>query len=268
MVAADGVVLHDFAAALNSSMAFAINLFMPFRCIAAAPLEIVLEQVLGTPVSVESISFEYVGDFNVLAETAGSRPVDGEKFTSADIGVIVRRPDGERGVVLIEVKLSEGGFTHCNGRESRGNRDREVCENSAAFFDRPDRCYLRRPYRASRDRRYWEIFAAGFGSVRSAFRNAESTICPFANDFQQIMRNHALAMGLVQTEHFGFWHYGLVHHDENPDVVPHWEDYRASVAEPGPLFRLPATQLLTQALTHGSWWVDWAAYMRARYFLP
>ena len=48
-------------------------------------------------------------------------------------------------MVLLEVKLSEPDFTHCNGRTSPANQRRDVCESASLFFENPKACYLRRP---------------------------------------------------------------------------------------------------------------------------
>jgi hypothetical protein len=143
--------------------------------------------------------------------------------------------------VLIEVKLTEGGFTRCGGADSRGNRRKDVCASAARFLNEPSACYLQHPWRASRDRRYWEIFAAAHGSVRAAFPAAGDGGCPFHGDAQQIMRNHALALGLVQAGHADWWAFGLVHHDRNPDVPTPWEAYTELTADRAHLFRLPAS---------------------------
>jgi len=172
-------------------------------------------------------------------------------------------------VVLIELKLSEGEFSTCNGATSRGNRRKDVCDSAETFLADPGACYLRHPYRAKRDRRYWTIFEQEYGSVREAFPGADlGGPCPFRGDGQQPMRNHALALGLVQEGVIDFAAFGLVHHDENPDVVPAWDEYVAMVADPSALFRLPASavcdaagEALAAEPAVGTW-------LRERYFLP
>jgi hypothetical protein len=183
------------------------------------------------------------------------------------VAVIVR-DGGRRGVILIEVKLTEGGFIRCLGRKSRGNRDPQVCESAAALLAEPRRCYLTHTYRAVRDRRYWDIFAHHAGSVSAMFPHVDlQGPCPFAGDNQQPMRNHALALGLVQAGEFDFAHFGLVHHDDNPDVPPHWASYRALCADPTMLFSLGASALLAVDDPSLAWWSDWRAFMVARYRL-
>jgi hypothetical protein len=92
--------------------------------------------------------------------------------------------------------------------------------------------------------------------------------CPFAGDRQQPMRNHALALGLVQAGEFDFAHFGLVHHDDNPDVPALWQSYVSLCAHQEMLFRLPASALLAIDNKDAPWWAEWRHYMTSRYRLP
>ena len=136
--------LHDHVAAVNSSMGFAFNLFMPFREYGAAVLEKVLATSVGFPVRVVDIEFEFHGPTDVLAECAGAEPAEDEKFTASDVAIHVGDATGRAGVILVEVKLSEGEFTACNGARSSANTRKDVCASAAKFFDDPGACYLRR----------------------------------------------------------------------------------------------------------------------------
>ena len=175
---------------------------------------------------------------------------------------------GRRGVILVEVKLSEGEYTHCNGATSKANKRKDVCADAEKLFDKPRDCYLRRPRHAGRDRRYWDILETEFGSVQGAVPRYSGRRCPFEGDHQQIMRNHALALGLVQAGEAAFSAFGLVHHPGNHHVVDPWDDYRSMVADPSPLFRISAAALVDSAAGQGAEWTAWARYMRERYMLP
>ena len=258
-----GIRLHDHIAAVNSSMAFGFNLFMPFREYGASALEGPLARALGLPIRVVDIEFEFQGPTDVLAECAGPQPEDDEKFTASDVAVHVEDDDGRAGVVLVEVKLSEGGFTLCNGARSAANNRKDVCASAATFFDNPRACYLRRTRHSRRDRRYWDIFDTAFGSVRTAVPGFTGERCPFEGDHQQLMRNHALALGLIQAGDADFAAFGLVHHPDNHHVVKPWEHYRSLVADPSHLFRIPANELIDAAADHGATWSNWACYMLA-----
>ncbi len=237
--------LHDYARALNSSQVFALNLFLPLRVGDSLPFAAFISRRIGRPVTITGVDFEYYGSGDLLAEIPSAVPGPDDRFTQADAALHLADAEGRVGLLLIEVKLTEGGFTPCGGARSRGNRDRAPCEDEGVFFAEPARCYLRRTYRAQRDRRYWEIFAGAHGGLREAFpETPEPGPCPFARDWQQPMRNHALALAAIQAGIADFWALALVHHDDNPDVVGPWESYgRATIDQPH-IHRWPASSLL------------------------
>jgi hypothetical protein len=263
----DEVRLHGFARAVTSSQMFALNLFLPFRAGPREALAARLGARLGVALVIERVQFEWVPPGALLGELDGDRPAGDEPATGVDVVLWARTSDGAPAVVLVEVKLGEGGFTACAGRESRGNRRPDVCASAATFFADPSACYLRRPVRKRRDRRYWEIFANAYGSVADAFPGADRTGgCPFAGDLQQPMRNLALARALEEAGVVTRAWYGLCPHDQNPDVRPHWAAW-AGVLPPGvpaPVF--PASDVLAAGCDAGH--TDWAAWMAARYRLP
>ena len=81
------------------------------------------------------------------------------------------------------------------------------------------------------------------------------------------MRNHALALGLIQTGEADFAAFGLIHHPDNHHVIGPWEQYRSLLADASPLFRIPADELIDAAVDQGAPRSDWACYMRERYML-
>jgi hypothetical protein len=260
-VAEDEVRLHDYAVAITSSQMFALNLFIPWRRGERGHLEGRLALVLGEPFIVERVVFEWVPPGALLGEIAGDRPRRGEKATGVDVVLWGRDARGARVVLLLEVKLGEGGFTTCGGRTSTANQRPDVCASATTFFSDPGACYLRRPVRQKRDRRYWEIFATSYETVRAAFPGADDAgPCPFAEHQQQPMRNRALAHALVQEGLVDRAWFGLCPHDENPDVAREWAAWRALLppTEPAPL--LPASQVLAAGRDAGhTVWADWMA---------
>lgn len=255
----DAVRPHSHLAALNSSMAFAFNLFLPFR--AGADLGPALAPVVG-PLVVDEVRFEWIPPGDVLGEIDGDVPRDDEPATGVDVMVRGRRGDA-RVVVLVEVKLSEGGFTPCGGRTSPANRRPDLC--AGGFLADPHACYLTRPFRKRRDRRYWAIFEAAHGSVTAAFPGAGPGPCPFAGDAQQPMRLHALALGLVQAGLADEAWVVLVHHDDNPDVPPKWDAWQGLLPAGARVARIPASTVIAAGGAHG---LDrWASWMFDRYRL-
>ena len=269
VVDAEGVRLHDYARAVVSSQAFAMNLFLPFRTTQARALGEVLSESLGRQLQVENLRLEYVPEGDILGEWVASAPSEDEARTAVDVWVEVIDDGGLRGVVLLEVKLSEGGFTPCGGRSSRGNRDHAPCESAAVLFAQPERCYLTRPFRATKDRRQWMILSreGDEAGLRGVYPNVpEHAACPFEKDGNQIMRNHALGAGMVQAGRADFFAFGLVHHDANPDVVASWDAYVSLLATGAPLVRIPASNLIA-GLERTPEWSEWGSYMRARFAL-
>jgi hypothetical protein len=253
--ASRGIRLHDYARARNSSMVFAFNLFLPFP---RHPLR------LGAPfedVCWSGVRLEWTPPGRLLGEIRGDVPGPREKATAIDALLEGLRPSGARVAVLVEVKLSEAGFTTCGGAVSPRNLERFGCDDAHAMLAEPQRCYLTKPPHQRRPRRYWEIFEAQHGSLAGAFPGVSSGPCPFRGHAQQLMRQHALAMAMEQEGLADEAWLLLLHHDHNPDVVPHFDAYQATAARPERLLRWPATRLLAAGP------LPWAAWMRQRYFL-
>ena len=265
-VRVDSVKLHGFAAHILSSQVFAFNLFLPFREGSKERLSHHLSELVGTRLTVDSVNFEWVPPGHLLGELEGEQSLDDEPATAVDVVLWSRLECGKWAAVLVEVKLSEGNFTHCGGRDSRGNRRKDLCKSAKLFFDDPNVCYLRRPLRKRRDRRYWEIFAASYGSVRNAFPSADlNGSCPFAYDMQQPMRNFAIAHSLVQEDMVEQAWFALCAHDANPDIAAHWEEWKNLLADPSMAPSLLPSEIVAIGEAEGL--KGWAEYMRARYSL-
>lgn len=268
MVNECGLKLHDHVQHLRSSQAFAFNLFLPFtRPDARLHLSRLVTSAIGEAFEADRIDLEWVPPGALLGETRSDRPETGEPATGVDV-VLWGRSAGEPAAVLIEVKFTEDAFTHCNGATSPGNARREVCASAELFMANPKACYLQHPRRATRDRRYWEIFEQAHGSVRAAFPGAPMQgRCPFEANAQQPMRNLAIATGLVQAGTVRRAWFALCHHDANPDVPPHWAEWAQLLPSDTPAPALPASAILGTGLAAGGL-EDWAVWMSKRYRLP
>ena len=268
VVQEDSVRLHRYSAHLRSSQIFAFNLFLPFRRGSRDELSSCVGETIGADISIDDISFEWVPPGGLLGELDGERPVGNEPATGVDVVLWCRTASGTRCAVLIEVKLSEPDFTHCNGRTSPANRRLDVCDSAGRFFEDPSACYLRRPVHQRRDRRYWEIFVADRGSVSEAFPGADrSGPCPFAFGMQQPMRNLAIARGLEQDEVWEIpkaW-FVLCAHDHNPDIGERWMAWRQMLPDPSMAPSLPASRVVEAGEADGL--SEWAVWMRQRYLL-
>ena len=266
MVKADSVSLHKYARHLLSSQIFAFNLFLPFREGNWRHLSEIIGGFIEEDILIDRVAFEWVPPGHLLSEINGEWPAQEERATAVDVVLWCRLNNGRRGAVLLEVKLTEDKFTHCNGRQSKGNRRQDVCQSAQLFFDNPSDCYLTRPYRKSRDRRYWRIFACSYGGMRLAFPHADlSGACPFAYDMQQPMRNLAIARALEQEDMVQKAWYGLCLHDQNPDVSGHWSMWQGLLGKTTPAPMVPASTVVKAGEEAGL--ADWAFYMRSRYRL-
>ena len=268
VVLANSVKLHQYAAHVRSSQVFALNLFLPFREGSRSRLSDRVGEMIGTPLSIEEVGFEWVPPGAILGELDGDRPVGDEPATAVDVALWSRLRDRRQAVVLFEVKLSEPDFTHCGGRNSPGNRRRDVCDSTTRFLADPMACYLRRPLRKRRDRRYWDIFTARHGSVHAAFPGADPNgPCPFSFSMQQPMRNLAIARGLEQEQDCAVekaW-FALCAHDDNAEVAEHWAHWKSLLPEPSMAPSLPASEIVRAGESEG--FTEWAAWMRDRYRL-
>lgn len=263
----DAVRLHRYASHPRSSQAFPFNLFLPFRQGRASLLSELVSSAVGEHLDVDEVRFEWVPPGHLLGEIKGERPVGRETATGVDVVLWARLSSGQRAVVLTEVKLSEEGFTPCNGRTSAGNRRQDVCESARLFLQDPASCYLRRPVRKQRDRRYWEIFSVSAGSVHAAFPGVDlNGECPFAYNMQQPMRNLAIARALEQESSVAQAWFALCAHDENPDVAQHWEEWRGLLRDSSKAPMIPASEVVQVGEAAGL--TDWAQWMRGRYRLP
>ena len=227
-----------------------------------------MSEAIGAGFSIDEVGFEWVPPGALLGEIDGDRPVGNEPATAVDV-VLWGRLQGDRpAAVLLEVKLSEPDFTHCGGRNSPGNDRRHVCSSAERFLENPNECYLRRPQRQQRDRRYWEIFTSSHGSVLAAFPGIDTEgQCPFAYAMQQPMRNLAIARGLEQDQDINVekaW-FGLCAHDENENVAEHWEGWKNLLAESTLAPSIPASEIIRVGEAEGL--QEWAAWMRKRYRL-
>lgn len=135
---------------------FAFNHFLPFREGNGARLSERVCEAIGIGISIDEVGFEWVPPSALLGEIDGGRAVGNEPATAVDVSLRGHLRAGRRAVVLLELKLSEPDFTHCGGRDSPGNDKKHVCASAARFLENPNKCYLRRPQRRQRDRRYWE----------------------------------------------------------------------------------------------------------------
>jgi len=230
------------------------------------PLESTLADLLGSFITIENISFEWIPPGAWLGEIAGDLPLPDENATAVDVVLWGRDAEGATVAVLVEVKFSEAGFTCCSGADSPHNGNRAPCDSARVFLDDPSACYLQRPAGKLRDRRYWEILARSHGSVAQAVPGADPNgLCPFRGHAYQPMRNQVVAEAMVQEGRVARSWFLLCAHDQNPDVAAHWADWTRLLAPQIPAPRLAASRVVEAGRQAG--WTGWAEWMNQRYQL-
>ena len=81
----DRVRLHNQAAHLRSSQAFAFNLFLPFRAGERARLSEYVSKLIGIRLTIDKVQFEWVPPGGLLGALRCERPADDEPATAADV---------------------------------------------------------------------------------------------------------------------------------------------------------------------------------------
>lgn len=188
---------HLWCHALNSSQAFAVNLFGParFSQAAAQALWKALPVARGhcDPQHV-GVHFEYSGPAKGFAsEALGETGIP----TQIDVAVEGTFAHGVTRLQFIEVKLTEAHFGSCRGAKGgkrRANPAPERCGNLARVReDTPGQCWLVQ----AEHRKYWDLIEGNTGLEVSA--DAEGG-CPWRGGLYQLMRNWALARSLLDRD--------------------------------------------------------------------
>jgi hypothetical protein len=199
-----GIGRHKFAHHVLSSQCFALNLAAPFFRRPG-----LLSPLFGSGgAEVVKVEAEVAGVKNYFNEP-GRR---GAHRTSADLGIWLKRPDGQSALVLIEVKFTEASFGHC----SKGLKE-EFCKsgNRRILESKGDLCPLAgEPYR----RTYWKLLEELQLFKRDELSETEA--CPFLFDGYQLMRNQLLAAAMERDpeEMVSEAKFVALLHDGNEDI--------------------------------------------------
>jgi hypothetical protein len=175
--------VHRWGRALNSSQAFALNLFAPAleRGLARAVWPTLSSRHLPSDATViVRFEFDYATD-------AGGRYFGvklGERRQRTQIDVLFEvESASEPGALLIEVKYTEDEFGTCRG----GRTGDPGCSEVAQLARDPEKCWLAQ----NEGRKYWSLMTQPGSSFR--FPQTTATPCPFRDDLYQLMRNRVLA---------------------------------------------------------------------------
>jgi hypothetical protein len=254
---------HRWFRALNSSQAFAVNLFGPVA-VDAKLAGLAFNRLFPTRGTEESgevqICLEYTpnGGPLWLGEEIGRQP------TQVDVAFMVRHGDEAHGVILVEVKLSEG-FGTCRGfkHQEKMHPTSSPCNDARSVLADPQaNCWMV----SHENRRYWEILKSTKPPLTFDSLPAD-TACPFRLGLYQLMRNQALARALVSQGAAHWCDFAVCSHPSNDAGGREaLTEFRSLFGDGGVLSIEPGAVISAVAdcdrRLH-----PWAEYMRDRYGL-
>lgn len=276
---ATGVRKHVGVHNLKSSWVLCANLYFPFgaseqgRDLLASFLR---AHVDGTIWSVDRVELEYEDETASLKQSVLLGELGGAKGagqTSPDLAFLV---NGERGLVLTEVKFVEHSFYPCSGHSWQARLGPKVnpkpsrCDNALAVLDDPrSQCH-----QVDWGRKYWDHLVP----VADRDRISSLRCCPAARDGYQLFRQQALAEAIARSSQYERV-ISCVAMDERNDTLSHCLASTGieHVREWGELFQgesrfslFSHQQWVAWVREHGGRaWSDWLRYVQSRYeYLP
>jgi hypothetical protein len=209
----------------TASTPFCFNLFVPLQLDLALAGALV-SRWLAKPVDVAHVEIEFTPNRCDVAgferredESLGDQ--SGSTGTDADVAVFYVDAVGVRGVILIETKYIEAGFSTCTSYRNKV-RVRSVCD-ARHFHERLVRPHLARPP-ASPDCGYlrfanWAL--TNKSALFDAAAIANSAGCPFRGSAQQIWRNLLLAERVASARRLDELHFWVLSPVENTHL---WQE--------------------------------------------
>lgn len=234
--------LHRALTNTTASTPFCFNMFVPLqRDVALASW--LVSTWLGKTVEVVHIEIEFtpnhcdavLGFERQLDESLGDQ--SGSVGTDADVAIFYRYDAGKRGVVLVETKYIEDGFSICMSYADKP-QIRSVCDGRE-FYDR-----LVAPHLLSQGLRpdcgyaryaNWSLTAAS--NAIDGHAVATGPACPFSGSAQQLWRNVLLAERVAVARALDEFHFWVLSPHENTFL---WEEAGHDVES---RFRAVLTQL-------------------------
>lgn len=145
----------------------------------------------------------------------------GNAGTDADVAIFYESRAGARGVILIETKYIEDGFSTCKSYEKKVGL-RATCDGPE-YHERLIRPHLRRP--SARPEcgylRYRNWAATSVSRLLDAGVIATAAACPFRGSAQQIWRNLLLAERIAAARRLDACHFWVLAPSENTEL---WKD--------------------------------------------
>lgn len=194
---------HSGVRNLLSSWVASANLYFPtrfdkFNHLLLDFLKAKISNEISQVLNVE-LEFALDGDLspaNLLGEKGGNR---GFGQTSPDVAFIVKTQNGNKGLILVECKYTEGGFYRCSARTKKdsknkpGNKNPERCMEVASSTNYETVCQ-----QAVWGRKYLDYFKISVDGKKQLKR------CPAATAGYQLVRQQALANGIKEKGDFSF----------------------------------------------------------------
>jgi hypothetical protein len=202
---------HRWFRALNSSQAFAVNLFGPVATdsrLARALFDKLVPHRSTELTDEVRVCLEYTPKNGPewLGEANTGQP------TQVDVAFEVRRNSVPLGFLLIEVKLSEA-FGTCRGfkHQKKEHPDPSPCLDARSVLENPEaKCWIV----SEKKRRYWEILKSREATL--TFESlAPQAACPFRDGLYQLMRNKVLAEALVKQGGAKWAYFAVCAHPSN-----------------------------------------------------
>jgi len=273
-----GVQKHDGVHNLKSSWVLCANLYFPFRENPALVAAFLREHVSRSIETVQAIELEYEDEeahlkpTPLLGEPQGQR---GRNQTSPDVAFVVGLTDGQKGLILTEVKFTEHSFYGCSGRKKEyGNPDPGRCMDfGRVYADTANQCYMLHWAEGQRtNRKYWDYlrFRAKAASILKR--------CPAATAGYQLFRQQALAEALARRGPYGLVASCVAYDARNQTLLDclRGTGIKDFTTDWGSLFD---GQARFATFTHQEWvrwmgendtngqWQDWLKYIEDRYKL-
>jgi len=267
---------------LISSWTQCVNIFFPFRVNPSAKrmLASFFTRELGLKVAtVDSIEFEYAAEGKLsprqlLREEKGMR---GSGQTSPDVGISFTCEDGKCGIYLIENKYTEHHFYRCSAAKKtlsksyaqRGlvpNPNPKRCRNIATLLSDIDaNCH-----QLAWGRQYWSILKNCTSEGMD-----ELAYCPAMTDGYQLLRQQALAQGIVNAGLFDYVISGVAYDERNIELLgclktTGIDDFRvgwSKLFKSGVIFHCFSHQALITWVTRSrvEYVKNWVEYVSDRY---
>lgn len=191
------VAIHSEALNLRSSQVACFNVMFPLRLNPELARK-ALKPLLPGVTDVNRIEFEYTGDEGAtkwLGEPPGGKR--GQNRTSIDVAIWWQDSNREN-LTLVEWKYTERSFGECGGFTSRGNRNKQSCDElDVSSPNAAEKCYLAQATNPRLSRHYWDHMNEAGINLKS-LKGIKG--CPFRGPFYQLLRQYLLAAYLRKSD--------------------------------------------------------------------